>query len=185
MKTEEMDESKNEIYNRIVENQKPETYNIIYRNGILHLHDRQSSKEIESWTKSINISNCTVEELLKLELELIKRYEYSAVYYSHPTYMYNTQHESEIIDILEDCYPGKRIVNPKDISVQEDDKKKLKGDYASFLMMQQKYYFPYIKNCEIFVYDDEIKETKGVELELSYANKCGTPIETLKYLSNL
>lgn len=104
------------------------------------------------------------------------------IYYSHPTYQYNTQRETENIDIIDDVYPDSIIINPTDIKIPEEDMKKLKGEYADFLRMQQKYFFPSIKECDIFIYDDSITLTGGVKLELMYAKHKEIEIKTLNEL---
>jgi hypothetical protein len=96
------------------------------------------------------------------------------VYYAHAMQTYNTKHELiQLAKIKETC-PGEEIVNPKDIPIAEEDKKR--KDYAAFMWLMKKYYFPAISKCNILVafrYQKTGNYTPGVLKEIEYATNNG------------
>jgi hypothetical protein len=108
------------------------------------------------------------------------------IYYSHPITLYGSNESMDITNLICCIYveEAPEVINPEDVKISDEDKVKIRGNYTEFLEMEAKYFYPLIKDCDIFVYDDKIPLTGGVREELKYAKQNGLEIKTIRELRN-
>ncbi len=99
------------------------------------------------------------------------------IYYSHSVKEYNTETEKKQIEHINKYYPNSKIVNPKDILVNKEDLKLLKGKQKDYLSMMEKYYFKEIDNCDLLIAFS--LSTDGIKKEISYAKKVNKMVKIM------
>jgi len=102
-------------------------------------------------------------------------------YFSFATTDYNTEYELLCLEKIKELYPNHEIINPKNITIPDEDKEKLKGNYKNFILKMEKYFFPVIKICDLLIVakNKNGKLYGGVQKEIDYAEKNGINIEYL------
>lgn len=104
------------------------------------------------------------------------------IYFCHPVSDYNDEFETECIKKIEDEFGDEfgdiEIINPRNIKIDDSDKKKLSGSLDDYIEMMEKYFFPEIDRCDIiYVFaSDYQKYTDGVIREIQYARKRGKTV---------
>ncbi len=96
------------------------------------------------------------------------------IYFSHATSDYNSKYENRCLESIISEYPDAEIINPKDITIYNNDKKKLMGNFQDYTSIMEKCYFPEIDKCELLISFKQSKNKKysnGVNLEIEYAEQ--------------
>lgn len=104
------------------------------------------------------------------------------IYFCHPVSDYNDEFDTECIKKIKNKFGDKfgdvEIINPRNIKIDDSDKKKLSGSLDDYVTMMEKYFFPEIDKCDaIYVFaSDYQKYTDGVYREIQYAKYKGKTV---------